>query len=103
MIGQRLAWNLSASDTAAVSKHREKQRIHAATFLHHVENSLSAFIHKRDGTDLNADHLGRDGSSAGGWHGQGGASPGADFQEFAAVYVQSQAITPLRGSGRFCV
>ena len=33
VIGQRLARNLSSSDSATVGEHRKKQRIHAGAFL----------------------------------------------------------------------
>ena len=60
MIGQRLARNLSSGDAATVGEDREKQRIHAGTFLKHIEDFLRAFIYKGNRSDLDADHSGGD-------------------------------------------
>ena len=62
VIGQRLARNLPSGDTATVGEYRKKQRIHAGAFLKHIEDFLGAFIHKRNCSDLDADHFGGDSS-----------------------------------------
>ncbi len=62
VIGQRLARNLSSGDTATVGEYRKKQRIHAGTFLKHIQDFLGTFIHKRNCSDLDADHFGGDSS-----------------------------------------
>jgi hypothetical protein len=62
MVGQWLARNLSSGDAATISEDREKQRIHAGTFLKHIENFLGAFIDKGNGSDLDADHFGGGGN-----------------------------------------
>jgi len=48
VIGQRLAGNLSSDDVADMGEHGEKQRVHAGAFLKSVQDSLGAFIHKRN-------------------------------------------------------
>ena len=62
VIGQRLARNLSSGNTSTVSEYRKKQGIHAGAFLKHIEHFLRAFIHKRNCSDLDADHFGGDSS-----------------------------------------
>ena len=57
MIGQRLARNLSSGDTSTVGEYRKKQGIHAGTFVKHIEDFLGTFIHKRNCSDLDADHF----------------------------------------------
>ena len=57
VIGQRLARNLSSGNAATVGEYRKKQRIHAAAFLKHIEDFLGSFIHKRNCSDLDADHF----------------------------------------------
>ena len=91
VIGQRLARNLSSGDAAAVGEYRKKQRIHAGTFLKDVEDFLGTFIHKRNCSDLDADHFGGETAACPeSWHGQGGAGSGSDLQEFAAIHVRVQ-------------
>ena len=90
MIGQRLAGNLSPSDAATVGEDREKQRIHAGSFLKRIEDFLGAFIYKGNRSDLDTDHSGCDSSMAGIWHGQGGARSGGKFEEFSAIHIQFQ-------------
>jgi hypothetical protein len=58
VIGQRLAWNLSAGDTSTVGEYCKKEGIHAGTLLQHIEDSLASFIHKRNCSDLHTDHCG---------------------------------------------
>src|SRR6185295_17505134 len=62
VIRQRLAWNLSSGNAPAVGKYREKKRVHACTFLKHIKDFLGTFIHKRNRSNLDADHFGRDSS-----------------------------------------
>src|SRR5882762_7879623 len=57
VIGQRLARNLSSGDTATIGEYRKKHRIHAGTFLKHIKDFLDTFIHKRNCSDLDADHF----------------------------------------------
>ena len=62
VIRQRLARYLPSGDAAPIGEYREKQRIHAATFLKDVKDFLGTFIHKRNRSNLDADHFGRDSS-----------------------------------------
>jgi hypothetical protein len=89
VIGKRLAWDLSSSNTSTVGEYRKKQRIHAGTFLKHIKDFLGAFIDKGNGSDLDADRFGRRGHSSmsHGWHGQGRTSSSGDLQEFAAIRI----------------
>ena len=57
VIGQWLARNLSSGNTSTVGEYRKKQRIHTGPFLKHIEDFLGTFIHKRDCSDLDADHF----------------------------------------------
>ena len=62
VIGERLAGDLSSGNASTVGKHGKKQRIHAGAFLKHIQDSLGTFIHKRNGSNLDADHFGGDSS-----------------------------------------
>ena len=94
VIRQGLARYLSSGDTSTVGEYCKKKRIHAGTFLKHIKNLLSAFIHKRNRSHLDADHFGRDSSVSWSRHGQRGAGASGDLQEFTAIYVQSQSSAP---------
>ena len=57
VIGQRLARNLSSSNTSTVGEYRKEQGIYTGTFLKHIKDLLGTFIHKRNCSDLDADHF----------------------------------------------
>ncbi len=90
VIGQRLPWNLPSGDASTVGEYRKKQRIHAGPFLKDVQHFLGAFIHKRNRSDLDADHFGGrgDGRMSQSWHGQSGTGCSGDLHEFTAIHVR---------------
>jgi hypothetical protein len=57
VIGRRLAWNLSSGDTSTVGEYSKIEGIHPGTFLKHIEDFLGTFVHKRNCSDLDADHF----------------------------------------------
>src|SRR3954451_7083511 len=92
VIGQRLARNLPASDTATVRECGDEERVHATLVLQDVEDRFYAFVHKRYGADLDADHLFR----IGGRSGQSRSSDSRDrrggFQEFSSVGIRQTSV-----------
>src|ERR1043165_3342358 len=90
MIGQWLARNLSSGDAATIGENREKQCIHAGTFLKHIENFLRAFIDKGNCSDLDADHFGGGSTRTRSRHGQGGTGSSGNLQKVATIHVRFQ-------------
>ena len=88
MIGQRLARNLPSRNTATIGEYRKKQRIHAGAFLKHIENFLGAFIHKRNCSDLDADHFGGEPAAVCPKVGNARAAPAP-----AAIFMNSRRFT----------
>src|SRR5450631_2161503 len=90
VIGKRLPGDLPSSDAPTVGEHREKQCIHASPFLEHIENFLGTLIHKRDCSDLNADHFGGCRKKCWSRNRQCSTGAGSDLQEFAAIHIRVQ-------------
>jgi hypothetical protein len=87
MIRQRLARNLSSSDTSTIREYRKEQGIHSRAFLKHIENSLCSLIHKRNCAHLNADDLRGNSRISWAWYAQDDAGTGGDLQKFAAIHI----------------
>jgi hypothetical protein len=94
MIGQRLAGDLSSGNASTVGKPGKKERIHAGALLKHIQDSLGAFINKRNCSDLDAGHFVGGSTMPRSWHGQGGTGSSGDLQEFAVVHVRFQHAPP---------
>jgi hypothetical protein len=65
VVGQRLAGHLASGDAAPVSERGQKESIDRRPLLENVEHLVGAFIDERDGSDLDADRLGRHRGTAG--------------------------------------
>jgi hypothetical protein len=85
-------WNLPSGDTSTVGEYRKEQSIHAGTLLKYIQHSLGTFIHKRNRSNLDADHLrGRgSGSLSQSGHGQSRASSSGNFHKLTATDVWGQ-------------
>src|SRR5262249_15816453 len=59
VVRQRLPGNLASGDTTAISERRDKQRVDGGVLHEFIENFVDALVNKRDGADLNPDHLTR--------------------------------------------
>jgi len=56
VIGQWLAGELAAGDSAAVGERRDEESIDGAVFLKRIEHFLDALIDEGNRADLHADH-----------------------------------------------
>ena len=57
VIRQGLTGDLPAGDPAAIRECCDEQTVNLSESLHVVQNRINAFIHERDGANLDADHL----------------------------------------------
>ena len=57
MVGKGMAWNLPPSQASTVGEGRQKEGVCAGALLEDVERLAGAFVHERDGANLDADRL----------------------------------------------